>query len=392
LAPFVELVPMKKWPFLFFSVLILQRCNGGYENRKVDATGYEFKIRDSIQVDYQGNLFLFDYDQSKNRFLGMDTATDEVLLFDREGKVMSQFHLLKDGPNAISWALGLGFFNGQFTVMDAAKGLLFFSSEGTITDRIGLSPPYTYINGLNSPVYAFGNELVYIRPERGEMDWNNQLEMFEKIYRSPILEVYNPETKTYRTTMPFPPGTIYEDGYFYHWMFPTVIPAGKYWLVYFMAEPAYHVYQKEGDDLVFHKTIDLELEDAVKIEGVPMANIEDYYEKSLYNIFGRIQNLYVLDSQIVIHYTKGMEEEIVSAFPRNIVEERTALSLEIKNYLAVLNRNHQMIQKDIPVPEGVILSSVADEFGAVLGVKNQDYFGLEEDKVTFYQIKLAKKK
>ena len=391
MAFFLEIVVMKKWSFLFYLVLIFQSCSGRYENRKVEATNYQFKIRDSIRVDHQGNLRLFDYDQLNNQFLGMDIRTDEVFIFDGKGKVRSQFYLLKDGPNAISLAQGLGFFKGKFTVMDAIKGLLFFSSEGAIAERIDLSPPFTYINGLNRPVFAFGNELAYIRPERGEMDWNKQSEMFENIYRSPILEVYNPKTNTHRTTMPFPPGTIYADGNFYHWMFPTIIRSGKYWLVFFRAEHAYHVYQKEGEDLVFNKTIDLEIEDAVKIEGVPMASMKDYYEKSVYNIFGRIQNLYVLDSQIVVHYTKGLEKEIVSTFPRNAVEERTALSLQIKNYLAVLDLNHQMVQKDILVPKGIVLSSVSDESGVIVGMKNQDYFGLEEDKVTFYQIELVQK-
>jgi len=347
-------------------------------------------ILDSIQVGYQGNLFLYDYDSSTNLFLGIDNGTDEVLLFDREGTVSSQFHLSKDGPNAISWAMGWGFFKGQFTVMDAAKGLLFFSREGEIVKRMDLNPPYTFINGLKSPVHAFGKEMAYIRPERGEMDWNGQSEMFESIYKSPILEVIDPETGAIRTTMDFPPGTIYEDGNYYHWMFPTVIPNGKEWLVYFMAEQAYHVYSKEGDQLVFKKTVDLEIEDAIKIKGVPMANMEDYYEMSIDNIFGRIQNLYVLDDQIVIHYTKGMEEEKVKALPRNTVEEEAAFFRQIKNYLAILDMDHQMVQKDIPVPQGIILSSVAENNGFILGLKDQDYFGVEEDKVTFYQMKLLK--
>ena len=388
LPSFLELVPMKNWLFLFLFALILQGCSDGVDKTEDNFAQYQLKILDSIQVAYQGNLFLFDHDPKSNQYLGMDNGTEEVLLFDREGEIKSQFKLAKDGPNATTWANSIGFFDGQFTVMDAAMGLLFFSSQGEIMERIDLSPPYMFINGLRMPVHAFGNELTYVRPERGEIDWNNQAEMFENIYRSPILEVYDPSTGTIRNTMLFPPGTIYEDGNYYHWMFPTVISAGKEWLVYFRAEQTYHVYQQEGEQLVYQQTVDLEIENAVKIKGVPLANMEDYYEKSIDNIFGRIQNLYVLDSLIVIHYTKGLEEEKVKQFPRNILEERTAFLHQIKNYLAVLNREHQMLQKDILVPQGIILSGVAVENGAILGLKDQDFFGVEEDMVTFYMMEL----
>ncbi|MFO7826259.1 MAG: hypothetical protein R6V72_20150 [Cyclobacterium sp.] len=367
--------------------LFLYGCSNNGKKSE-DDFAYQLMLTDSIQVDYRGNLFLYDYDSSTHLFLGMDNGTDEVLLFDRQGTVSSRFHLAKDGPNAITWAMGWGFFEGKYTVMDAAKGLLFFSREGEIVKRMDLNPPYTFINGLKSPVHAFGKELAYIRPERGEMDWNEPSEMFESIYRSPILELVDPETGAYRQTMPFPPGTIYEDGNFYHWTFPAVIPAGEEWLVYFRGELAYHVYGQEEEHLVYQKTIDLDLKDAVAIKGVPMANIDGYYEASLYNVFGRIQNLFVLDRQILIHYTKGIEEERAKSFPRNTMEESRAFLHQIKNYLAVLDREHRILQKDIAVPQGITLSSVLDEKGAILGLKGQDYFGVEEDKVTFYQMKL----
>jgi hypothetical protein len=387
----LELVRVKNWHCLIILTLTLLGCGHSNEKGEDHFAPYQIEVRDSLQVDYQGSLFLFDHDPKNNVYLGMNMVTEEVLFIDGEGEIKSRFRLLKDGPNAISWAQGIGFFEGRFTVMDAAKGLLFFSSEGEITDRIDLSPPYMYINGLSSPAYPFRNEIAYIRPERGEMDWNNLGEMFGKIYQRPILEVFDPETGATRNTMNFPPGTIYSDGNYYHWMFPTVIPAEKEWLVYFRAEQTYHVYREEDEQLVYQKTVDLGIEDAIKIKGVPLANIEEYYERSKDNIFGKIQNLYVLDSQIVIHYTKGMEEDKVKSFPRNTMEEDAAFFRQIKNYLAVLDRDHGLIQKDILVPDGFILSSVSAGNGSIIGLKDQDFYGVEEDKVTFYRMQLKRK-
>lgn len=381
---------MEKWLCLSFLVLFLQGCSDRDKKMESNLGQYQLLISDSIQVDYKGDLFLLDYDPKNKCFLGRNTGTEEILLFDRAGEIKSQFTLVNDGPNAISVARSIGFFYSLVAVMDATKGLLFFSREGEIVKRMDLDPPYTFINGLKSPVHAFGNELAYIRPERGGQDYTNRAEMFESIYRSPILELIDPSTGAIRNTMNFPPGTIYEDGNYYHWTFPTVVPIGREWLVYFMAEQTYHVYSKEANQLEYRQTVDLEIEDAIKIKGVPLSNMGQYYENVKNNIFGKIQNLYLLDSQIVVHYTKGMEEEKARAFPRNTTEESRAFLHQIKNYLAVLDLDHQMIQKDIPVPQGIILSSVAGENGFILGLKDQDYFGVEEDMVTFFQMKLDK--
>ncbi|WP_373520597.1 hypothetical protein [Aquiflexum sp.] len=375
---------------IFGLLVILFSCNSKSENPNLIAD-YHFEIKDSIQVDYLGNLSVFDFEPESGFYLGRNNSTEEHLLFDDQGKIHNRFIIQKDGPDAVSWVQGLGFLDGKITVMDSNKGILQFSNEGEIANRIELPEDYFFINGLNFPAARFGNELMYIRPERDGMDWSNLGELFKRVYQNPILEVYNPETGIIRNTMNFPPRTTYTDGNYYHWMFPSLIQVSdSEWLLYLMAERKYYVYKKVGDQLIYEKTVDLKINDAVNIQGGPIENLEVMYEGNRFNIFGKIEQIYSREQDILVVYTKGVDEEIVKQYdPENIVEWMTFIN-SIPRYMAVLDKNHQMLQKDIPVPLGIDFTSVCNSKGEIIVLKNQEYFGMEEDFTTFYKMNQVK--
>ncbi|WP_162417732.1 hypothetical protein [Cyclobacterium roseum] len=70
---------MKKWLCFSFSALILYGCSNNGKKSE-DDFAYQLMVTDSIQVDYQGNLFLYDYDHSSDQFLGMDNGTDDIII------------------------------------------------------------------------------------------------------------------------------------------------------------------------------------------------------------------------------------------------------------------------------------------------------------------------
>lgn len=369
---------------------LIVSCSQGQRNDGIGAD-YSLVIIDSIQVDYMGNLSTIDFEPESGLYLGWNNLTEEHLLFDDQGKIHHRFIMQQDGPDAVSWVQGLGFLDGKITVMDSNKGILQFSNEGEIANRIELPKDYFFINGLNFPAARFGNELMYIRPERDGMDWSNLGELFKRVYQNPILEVYNPETGKIRNTMNFPPGTTYTDGNYYHWMFPSLIQVSdSEWLLYLMAERKYYVYKKVGYELFYEKTVDLKINDAVNIQGGSIENIEVMYEGNRFNIFGKIEQIYSREQDILVVYTKGVDEEIVKQYdPENMVEWMTFIN-SIPLYVAVLDKNHQLLQKDIPVLRGMDVTSVCNSKGEIIVLKNQDIFGAEEDFTTFYKLDLVK--
>lgn len=347
-------------------------------------------ILDSIHVDYLGNISAYDFDHGTGFYLGRNNDTEEHLLFDERGKIHHRFIMQQDGPDAVSWVQGLGFLDGNIAVMDSNKGILQFSNEGKITNWMVLPGDYFFINGLNFSATRFGDELMYIRPERDGMDWSNLGELFKRVYQNPILEVFNPETGKIRNTMNFPPGTVYGDGNFYHWMFPSIIQVSdSEWLLFLMAERKYFVYKKIGDELIYEKTVDLKINDAVNIKGSPIENVEVMYEGNRFNIFGKIEQIYSRKNDIVVVYTKGIEEEIASQYDPEQRVEWMAFINSIPRYAAILDTDHQLIQKDIPVPLGVHFTPVCNSKGEIIVLKNQEFFGVEEDFTTFYKLDLV---
>lgn len=380
-----------KYLFQTFGFLtVLSACSLKSNNGDLISDS-QFENKDSIQIDYQGNIFMLDFEPESGVYLARNNRTEEYLFFDDLGFILHRFTLQQEGPNAISMAQGVSFLDGKFTVMDSNKGIIQFSNEGEIVHQIDIPKDYSYMNGVNGVANWFGKELMYYRPERGDVSLENPISFFKKMYQSPLLEIFDSQTKTIRNTMGFPPGTIYEDGNFYQWTFPSLVKVSEEeWLIYFLAERKYHVYHKEARELMYQKTIDLDIDNAVNTIGVPIENLEDYYEKSKFNVFGRIERLYALDEEILVVYTKGVPEDIARTNYSENIQERAEFINRIPRYAAVLDKKHQMLQKDIPLPKGMIFSTVVNNKGQIIALKNQEYFGVEEDVVTLFKVEIGK--
>jgi len=370
--------------------MLLAACSQSFkESNRSD--GFHVAVVDSVQVDYLGNLFVMDYDPASGLYLSRNNSLDETVLFDDSGTIREQFTFQKDGPDAVFSANGflLSLKEGKVVVMDHQKGILFFNSNGTFHKRIKVPGEHFFIGGVSLPYYPLGDKLAYLRPERGEIDWENPADIFKGIYSSPLIEVLDTLSGTFQRTMDFPPNTVYEDGNYYHGIFPIIVKNGNEWILSLMAERKYHVYLENGNELVYSRTVDLDLNDAVNIKGAP--NIDQMYEANLFNIFGRFYEMYTHDGLILVVYSKGVKEEIAMPYDPEDREEWASLIQGIPRYLAVFDRDHQLLCKDLPLPQGIHLTPVINHQGEFLAIKNQEFWGLEEDFVTVYKLKLSEK-
>lgn len=381
---------MRIWFLTTYVSILLFSCNK--ESKSFQSIEeIEFIISDSIQIDFLGNLFVFDFDIEKEIYLGRSWK-NEIVLFDDSGSIKNQFTFQQDGPNKIYFVLGLGFLEGKVTVMATQNGLSQFAENGEIYRRIFIPDGYTFFNGVSFPAFKIGEEYAYVRPEREGIDWDNLADLMTKTYQNPLLEIYNPQTGSVRNTMPFPPNTVYFSGEFFNWMYPTIIKSGNEWLLFFLAEMKYHVYHQVGDKVEYVKTVDLEVKNSIPMPGIAMDKYDQWDEKYPNLVFGRIEHIFKRENDIVLIHTKGVSEEISKNYNRDNQEEYWAFRNGIPRYAAVFDHSHQLIKNDIELPEGVIVSSVLTKNDEILGKKNQDAFGVEDNFETFYKLQLTKRK
>ena len=377
---------MKYLSFSIGIILFLIGCTSERTSSDFPTT-LSWVFQDSIQVAYMGELFLLDYDPKEEHYLGRWNAQEEYVLFDESGQIKHTFKLSEDGPNKIGWAQGVNFLDGKICVMDEAQGIHFFDLDGTFISKLPTAENYFYINGLPFGALKLGDEYIYLRPERGE-SIEDIPSMFASVYSANIMELYYPTTGEIRTTMPFPPNTVYSSGNFYNWTFPNVLKHGNEWILWMLAEQKYFVYKEEKGEILLSKVVDFNLKDAIPMPGIPINQYNDWYEQYGKVIFGRIEQIYRREDDVVVIYTKGVSEEIANQYNRDNREEWMAFLESIPRHATIFDTNHELIQKDLLVPQGIRLSSVVNNNGSIIAQKNQEYFGVEEDVLTFYELNL----
>ncbi|QDH77968.1 hypothetical protein FKX85_02520 [Echinicola soli] len=376
---------------LFFVVLVtvfLIACNKTSDKTN-SHKDYALEIVDSIRIDYLGNFILVDYSPERNEYLARGHGDWEFLFFDTKGNVMDSVSLKKDGPDAITWAQAVGFVDGRLGLLEPVKGLLAFGDEGDIVDRTKIPGDYYYLNGFaGKPYFKLGDELIYYRPERGEISHDDRGGMMRGIYQRPILEVQDSVTGEISSTMPFPATSKYRDGKYYGWMFPTVIKKGKVWLLYFNGEYQFYIYEEKNGELHLKRTVEMDVPDGIRLRGVPFDKADRFEEVNRSIRGGGIKEVIFFGEMILAVYSKGMDEEETSLFDFETLEGRMAAFRADDKFVQVFDIEGQLLA-DIPCPEGMLLGNVINQKGQWVTTKDQAYFGQEEDWQTLYLIELV---
>lgn len=358
----------------------------------------EVKIIDSLEIDHLGRLWLTDYDSISEKFLAWGSGQRDVLILSKSGDVQSRFDIPLDGPNKVGDVTSRDFKNGEVRILEFGSGIVHLNNKGEISRKIEFPFFGFHLNGLaGGPYYEIGEELAFVRPEKydsqDEVDWDKLYESgFQRIYKMPILEVLDTVIMKSRLTMEFPKESMYQDGNFYGWMFPTVIKNGMDWLLFFRGEMKFYHYREIGGEVVFSKTVDLKVGDAVPALGVPFQKIDEYFEMESKTVAGRIYSIQPSRIGYLVLYRKGINEEKMDSFDLEIPKRISQIRLENPYFLAVFDKDFNLIQNDINLLEGIVYSNFLSPKGNLMGLKDPDYFGVEEDKVVYYELELETSK
>lgn len=355
---------------------------------------YEAMIIDSLEIDHLGSLWLIDYDASTDQFLAWGKRQRDLVILNGKGAKLFELELPVDGPNKVAGITSLDYKDGEIRVLEFGSGIVYYDTLGEIVRKIDFPFFGFHLNGLaGDPYYKIGEEVAFVRPEKygsqEEIDWEELYESgFQRIYKLPILEVLDTVSMKSRLTMEFPKESIYQDGNFYGWMFPTVIKNGKDWILFFRGEMQFYLYQEIEGDVVFKETIKIHEKDAVPMLGVPFDKVDEYFELERKTVPGRIYSILPSDHGLFVLYKKGLKEEELLQFELDNYEVRKEMESSNPYFLAVFDSEFKLIQNDISLPQGIVYSNLLSPNGNLIGLKDQDYFGVEEDKVVYYELGL----
>ena len=366
-------------------------CSQKDNSSTIKSPNYSFEIIDSLQIDYLGSLWIIDLDSASQSYLAKGNRDLEFLILDRGGLVTSTIDFPSDGPNALNVYINpVGLRDGEIEFHIVNQGFFRYDFDGNRIWKYKLPFDYFYINGLSGDaIYPLGDAIAFIRPERAEVVTDESMtSIFEGIYGQPILEVIDTVSNVDRETMPFPPNSMYSDGNFYFWMFPTVIRSDKEWILYFRNEMKYWVYKEEEGEVIFDREVTLQVDDAVKSIGVSFKQEVEYSEITKYNFPGTIREIYRAKDKILVIYHKGIPEELARQVDRDEASGRRELEKLKQYYVAVFDAEFNLLQNDIPVPKGLIFTTILTEEEEVLALKHPDFFETEDDLVVYYKLKL----
>ncbi|SFB44460.1 hypothetical protein [Algoriphagus aquimarinus] len=382
---------MNRLLIALFALNVLFSCSEKDQNISENAADFSLEIVDSMRIDYLGNLRIMDYDSVSRSFLAWISREKRVLIINEDGRIASNFAFPLEGPESMNgWVNPIALRNGKVELNVANQGFFRYDFEGNRIWEYKLPYEYYYLNGLKGdPIFSLGKEMAFIRPEQGEMDWDaGYKSLFEGVYSKSILEVIDTVSNATRETMPFPPNSMYSDGNFYYWMFPTVIQSGKEWLLYFRNEMKFWVYKEDAGEVNFQREVSLEVSDGVKAIGVAFEQEQEYAEITKNNFPGTIREIYKSTDKTIVIYTKGISEELTREIDRDEPDGRLELE-KLKNYyVAVFDGEFKLLQKDIPVPKGLIFTTIITEDDEILALKHTDFFQTEDDFVIYYKLKL----
>jgi hypothetical protein len=113
-------------------VLLLNSCSDKNNEIKV-IKSYKAVIEDSVMINRLSTVQLLDYNAYENELLLLDRQTQEIILIDKKGAIISKFNPHIEGPSYVgNHDFGWTFYENEGLVCHAAYYLYQFDKKGNL--------------------------------------------------------------------------------------------------------------------------------------------------------------------------------------------------------------------------------------------------------------------
>lgn len=363
--------------------VLLSACSNNSEQESLDLN-FELQIIDSIQVDLMESVMAMDF--KGDRGVVYTYQSNQITLFDSDGKTIRSKSYPKEGPGSIRFLTNMRFLdNGNILLYPLGNTLILLDEDLEVIKNLEMPFP-PELQGAAYFQYMFavhGDEAFIYYP--GRDGGNPYLPNYYKDHK--ILERLNLNTGISQPTYKLPENSKYQSDLTYS--YPTVTLSARNEKIYVAldAESLIHVYDAKSDAPAL-KTLDFKPRKFVQMPGEKAESVS-FYGK-IYP--GRIKNIFAIPEGVVVHYNEGVEEEVYQR--ESLVEKENWDKLPDYNMIKLkVYLEEKGWSNEIQVPAHIhAIHGIHDVENSFYGFRNDDHIGEEQDFRTFYKLKLIRKK
>jgi hypothetical protein len=328
--------------FLFIS------C-GNYEKKEKDklVSNSQFILKDSIVVDYLGNLHITDFNEEKDSYLALDLSSNSIIQFNQEGEILYEPITTGEGPEYIRGTIfSLGYSEDQSLIVQTRTILYELNYEGEILRKIRLPDGNIYTN-MRLVNYAFDNNVFLLHDNNTDLRPIYR-EYFDEVKHITIVDM---ESELVEFIIPFEEKSMYKnDNYYYRTSIPAFSLNKKDSSINLIYPYEKKIYQYDlVEDYILNKIIDTNPENFKEPEKANF-NSEFNTMKSLaYDSY--YLNIYNNSEYVVLEYVTGLPYTISA--PQSLTALNDLLKDHNNRYYQFF-KNGEMVGGDIKQPEGMM--------------------------------------
>jgi len=344
---------------------------------------WELVVLDSIQVDYLAEIREGIF--SNGIGLIKNISRSHLIKFDSLGTILVKKEFPQEGPGSIRYLETLLEHNGEYFGTTSFSDIYHFDANLNVKESlkmpfVGESRGGTY-NRRNIAVW--NEKLLLWYPGR-----NGVSPYMDHFYRDhPLLELYDPKTKTSQPVVRTPLTSKFSTDEFFGR--PTVnftLENDSLYLT-FSNEPLLHVYAI-GDSIRWERSIDMEPTDFKLIPGqkTPVT-----YQEMIKMNEAQIHGMYSDPNHVIVTYFGGIDGE---TFVNNNLKERENFSRYPefrKNYLKIYKQGEGW-SNELLIPSKIkIILNIESVEKPFYALRDDEFIGEEQDYLTFYKLQLVNK-
>lgn len=365
---------------------------GGNSEKVNEPVNFSFELVDSVEVDFLGDLKLIDYDAKEDKYLLITSYSEEYLEVDKIGKILTHKEFTSDGLDAVGSILGSGYVDGKVTVLSETKGYLMYR-DGLRTDEITIPytfEPYTFYQKL--VVFNYDGKIYYPKP------WPSSSaivigspDFYQELYKTPIIEGQTIESKEIISVAALPETTSLQDGQMHGMIFPVFTETENFVLISNWIEPLIYVYRKSNGEIVYDKTVQLEIPDWVRYSPTAKEDLEGFFGQNNKVRTGNLIDILEVEDYFVAVYNKGIDE--IKMPEQDADRDKYYLAIKMKNpyYAAVFDKEFNQLAVNVPFPATSAAPRVVNNKGEIVVSKDPSLSETEDDGIILYRLKLTSK-